>query len=319
MKYDVISFGGAVVDAFLDSGISEKKGNICLPVGHKLLVKELWFATGGGGTNAAVSFSNLGLKTGFIGRLGRDENAETILEELEREKVKWLGKQGKEPTGFSVVIDSKQKNRSILVCKEANEHIKFSDFNLKEINTKWLYFSSMVGETLKTQIRLAHWASKRGISVAYNPSHYLTKRGASYLKHLLKHVRILILNDEEAENLAGFKDRNEIFKKLHSLGPKIVCITMGQKGNESSDGNYLYRAFPRGVRIREKTGAGDAFASGFIAGLIKLKSVEKAVQVGSMNAESVIQKAGAKNGLMSWSEVRVGLKKNVVRVKKGLV
>src|SRR3989344_6711726 len=98
MKHSIIVLGGAVIDAFLELDVYESKGNICFPVGSKLLVKELWFSTGGGGTNTAVAFSKLGLKTGFIGRVGKDANAKLILDELCENKIDFLGKQGSEPT-----------------------------------------------------------------------------------------------------------------------------------------------------------------------------------------------------------------------------
>ncbi|MBS3099013.1 carbohydrate kinase family protein [Candidatus Pacearchaeota archaeon] len=313
MKYDIIVFGGAVIDAFLELDVNESKGQICLPVDSKLLVKNLWFSTGGGGTNTAVAFSKLGLKTGFIGKLGKDENADLILEELKKYKIDFLGKQGKEPTGFSVILDGKQKNRTILTSKEANEHISWKDIYLNKINSMWIYFSSMSGETLETQIKLAEWASQKGIKIAYNPSYYLCQKGAAYLKKLLRNIYVLILNEEEAKSLVGKKD---LFKKIHCLGPKIVCVTRGEKGSVVSDGNYLYKAKAHKIKVREKTGAGDAFASGFVFGLMKFQNIERAIQIGTLNAESVIQKAGAKNGLLSWSEMKREMEKKKVRVEE---
>jgi len=62
------------------------------PVGGKMLIKDLKFDVGGGGTNTAVAFSRLGLKTGCICEFGKDENGRKILDLLKKEKVKFLGK-----------------------------------------------------------------------------------------------------------------------------------------------------------------------------------------------------------------------------------
>ena len=74
MRFDVITFGSAVVDVFVDTDVSEKKNFISYPVGSKILIKDLKIDVGGGGTNSGVAFSRLGLKTGYIGKLGDDEN-----------------------------------------------------------------------------------------------------------------------------------------------------------------------------------------------------------------------------------------------------
>jgi len=71
-KYDVITMGSAVVDVFVDTTASEERGQLCFPIGDKILIKSLKFTSGGGGTNTAVSFSKLGLKVGFIGKLGSE-------------------------------------------------------------------------------------------------------------------------------------------------------------------------------------------------------------------------------------------------------
>ncbi|MBU0760290.1 MAG: carbohydrate kinase family protein [Nanoarchaeota archaeon] len=309
--FEIITFGGAVVDAFLETGMPEKNKELCVPLGYKLLVKNIWFATGGGGTNTATAFSRLGLKTGFIGKLGKDANAKLILEELKKEKIDFLGTFGQEPTGYSVILNSEKQNRTILTFKGANETLKFSELQLKKLKTKWFYFSSMPGKTLETQVKLAKFAVKNKIKVAYNPSSYLTKTNPPLLKQLLKFTNVLILNNEEASHLAN---KNNIFSNLHKLGPEIVCITHGEKGNKVSDGENIFSAFPRKVKVKERTGAGDAFASGFVAGLVKFNNLTKAIEIGSLNAESVIQKPGAKNGLLTWREMSSQLKNNKIKI-----
>ncbi len=311
MKLDIVTVGSGVVDMFLGTDLEESGGKMCVPIGDKIIVKNCGFSTGGGGTNAAVSFSRLGMKTGFIGKLGKDENASLILNELKNEKVLFLGKQGNELTGFSAVIDSVKLNRTILTFKGANDNLKFKDVHLSGLHTNWFYFSSMLNESFKTQEKLASYAFKKKIKIAYNPSIYVTKLGAAKLHGILKFTDILILNDEEAADLVGSADA---FRKLHKLGPRIVCVTHGDKGNSVSNGDFVYTAIAHKVGVVEKTGAGDAFGSGFVAGMIKFSDVEKAMQYGSLNAESVIQKYGAKNGLLSSGEIEKRIKKKPVKI-----
>ncbi len=309
--FDIITVGSAVIDAFLDTGLDESNGKICFPVEVKLKMRNLWFATGGDGTNTAVAFSKLGLKTGYLGKLGRDENAKIILDELEKEKVTFLGVQGKEPTGYAVIIDSNQHNRTILSYGGANTTFSFNEIDLNKLKTRWFYFS-LGGRTMKTQEKLIKWASSKGMKIAYNPGTLVVHKDMIYLKGILKHIEILILNEEEARSLIKSGD---LFKGLHRLGPKIVCVTYGKEGNAVYDGNDIYISKPHNIKVKERTGAGDAFASGFVFGLMKFNDLKKAIQIGALNAESVIQKPGAKNGLLTWKEVEKRIKKNPVKIE----
>ena len=105
-------------------------------------------------------------------------------------------------------------------------------------------------------------------------------------------------------------------KKLHKAGPKTVAITDGDKGVYVFDGNYFYYAKPHKVKVVETTGAGDAFASSFLSGIIKKNDIEFAIKIGMTNAESVIQYHGAKNKLLSYKEALKEMRKKPVKVTK---
>ncbi len=298
--YDIITFGGAVVDAFLETGLPEKRGEMCCNVGDKIAVRDLKFSTGGAGTNTAVAFSKFGFDVGAIIKVGDDGNARFILDELKKYKISFLGKQEKGVTDFSVILDSKEHNRTVLTYKEKSNSISLKEIPVNRLKTKWFYFSAADGKSLETQKKLALFAEKNRIKIAYNPASYLTRKGASHIKELLSKIDVLILNDDEARDLVP---NGELFSGLHNLGPKIVCVTYGERGNKVSDGKQVLTSFPRKIKVVERTGAGDAFASGFVSGLIKTNSIKKAMQIGSLNAESVIQLSGAKNGLLTWKRV----------------
>jgi ribokinase len=305
MKFDIVTVGSAVMDAFVETDLREKNGNIQVPTGCKVLVEKLWYASGGGGTNCAAAFSKLGLKTGFLGTLGDDENGEAILKELKKNKIKFLGKRSSEPTGYSVVLNSREKNRTILVYKGANVDLEF-----KKVKAKWIYFASMIDKSLRTQVKLAKWASRNRIKAAYNPSSYVIENSKKSVKAICKNCEILVLNEKEAKDLVGSVD----FKKLLALGPRVVCVTLGKKGNRVSDGKNEWFSKPNSIKVFERTGAGDAFASGFVAGYIRFDDVVSAMKLGSANAESVIQKAGAKNGLLGAGQIGSAMRK--IRVVK---
>ncbi|MBL7051202.1 carbohydrate kinase family protein [Candidatus Woesearchaeota archaeon] len=323
MRYDIITVGSSTIDVFVstDSEIFSKKSNhkltkmLAYPLGTKLLIKELNFTTGGGGTNTAVAFSRLNNKTAYLGKIGNDENGTLIKKQLKKEKIDFVGVTGKENSGYSIILDSKAHDRTILTHKGANNNLKFNEINLKKLKTKWFYFSSMVDTSFKTLEKLSVHAKKNNIKVAFNPSSYLTRKGINYLKKIIKNTNILILNKEEASDLVKGKTVEELLKKLTAKGPEIVVITHGKHYVIAFDTKNYHKIKPHNIKIIESTGAGDAFASSFISTLIKNKDIPTALKTGLINAESVITHHGAKNKLLKRNELNKLLNKKRLTVK----
>ena len=324
--YDVITVGSATVDVFANTKYSElikirtterEIDLLAYPSGSKILIKELRFTTGGGGTNTAVALSRLGHKTGYIGKLGSDENSEFVLKKLKAEKIDFLGVCGKETGGYSVILDSIEHDRTILAYKGANDNLRFRDIDLKKLKTKWFYFSAMLEESFKTLERLAEYAKNNGIKICFNASTYLAKKGKLFLKNILKRTDILVLNKEEARYMSGKESIPDIFKSLRDSGVKIVVITDGRNEGYCYDGNYVYSFVPhKNIKIVETTGAGDAFAASFLSGIMKKNDINFALQLAVTNSESVIHHHGAKEKLLSYKEALKLVKKVKIKRKR---
>jgi len=324
--FDVICVGGANVDVFVDTENrlfqDKKKGLVHVPFGSKILIKKMRFDTGGGASNTAVAFSRLGLKTGVMGNIGKDDNSEQIRSALEKEKIDTSMLVQRGHSGYSVILDAYGHDRTILVHKGSNDDLKYKDIKISKIKKdkpKFFYFGTMLGSAYRTQEKLAAFAQKNKIKVALNTSTYLAAKGPRFLARLLRNVDVLVLNYNEAKLLTKQTIVSKQMKKLHSSGPKIVCITEGPKGAYASNGFELYFVKAKGVKIVEATGAGDAFASGVITGMIKNKPLEYCLQLGQVEAESVISHLGAKEKLLSWKEIISKIKKkSPLVVKKNL-
>src|SRR3989344_5548358 len=109
--YDVITVGSSTVDVFAKTEFMEEikimnkkevTNLLAYPIGSKILVNELIFSTGGGGTNTAVSLARLGNKVAWLGVLGNDENANFIVNDLSKEKVDILAYREKGLSGYSL-------------------------------------------------------------------------------------------------------------------------------------------------------------------------------------------------------------------------
>ncbi len=287
-----------MMDNFLETEIIECGNIMGYVTGSKNLITNLRKYNGGGGINTAVAFSRLGLKTGYIGKIGDDEDGKKILKFLKNEKINFLGVSQKNSlTDISVILTSKKAKRTILTYKHLSNELDFSELKLKELNTKWLYCSSLLGKSFKTQLKLVKILTEKGTKLALNTSEYLIK--TENLNPLLKLCEVLVLNNEEAQLLTKEKD---LLIGLHNLGPKIVVITNGDKLIKcyNSYENKKYYLQPRNIKVVERTGAGDAFASGFVAGMIRNKSPTQCLDLGLRESESVIKYVGATNKLLKF-------------------
>ena len=297
-KFDVVSFGSGVVDVFVSSDVAEKKGRLDLEVGSKYLIEGLRFDVGGGGTNVAVAFARFGLKTGCVCGVGEDANGIEILTCLKSEKVRFLGKVDERVgTGYSMIVDSNKKNRTILTFKGASNEVGIDD--VKRFKSGWLYYSSLLGKSFAAQKKLARKFVGGGGKLAFNPSSYSIE--SQNIRELLKLSYVLILNKEEGVALAKkYKGKGKnVLEKLWSLGPGVVVVTDKDKAVKCFDGAREYKVVPdKGKKVVERTGAGDAFAAGFVGGMISGLDIENCLKLGVKEGEAVLGYFGAKNNLL---------------------
>lgn len=328
--YDVITIGSATIDVFAQAEselISIKTSHdeeelIAFPIGSKIIMNKLMFTVGGGGTNTAAALNRLGLKVAWIGKVGDDGNAHTVLEYLKKEKIDTgLIAQGSGNTGYSVILDSLKHDRAILACKGVNNELRAEEVRFERMKSKWIYSSSMMGESYKTLEKVFEFAGKAGIGTMFNPSSYQAKQGRSFLGPILSRTDILVLNREEAELLLDCpgKDVKGLLSSLRELGPNIAIITDGSEGVHVSDGRYRYSARPPKVKVVDSTGAGDAFGSSFLAGIIRKNDIEFSMRLGIANATSVLQHYSSKDKLLTWDEAMQTMKSQKVRVRKEAV
>jgi len=302
--FDIITLGSATLDILVKSKGEirahtenhHKHIDIAYHLGSKILIEDVEFNSGGGGTNTAVAFSRLGLKTAFLGVLGLDVNGEFVALELRRENVEFLGKAKQGKTGLSIILPGKN-DRTILAFKGVNDLLYWHDIHLP-LETKWLYVSSMLGESFSTAEKLIEYAKQYGTKIAFNPSLYLVKQGIPKLKKLINASDILIMNKEEAQALTKERQIRRILNKLSELTNGIIVITNGNKEIFAKISNQIYKKRPRKIKVVDATGAGDAFASGFVYGIMKGKGVETALEYGCREAEAVLGVIGAKNNLL---------------------
>ncbi len=334
--YDVITIGTATRDTFLKSKAFKvikdsehlKKLDFptgeaqCFALGSKIEVDD-WIVTGGGGAaNAAVTCARQGLRTACIAVVGADESGEIIFNELKKEGIApWLIEDNKKNTASSVILLNEGGERTILNYRGASEDLKKNDIPFGKLKTKWLYVvPGRIPLPVITTI-VAH-AKKEGARIAINLSKFYIEKGVSALASLLKQCDVVIVNREEAAALTGrdFEDQKAIFTAFDELVQGLAVVTDGGNGVKVSDGKTIWASpvFPE-KKLIDRTGAGDAFGSGFISVLAHAKKaiqenvIARAIRIGSANATSVVESVGAQGGILTekntknsrWAQLKV--------------
>lgn len=321
--YDIITIGSATKDIFLRGiGFINCKSSrfktgegICLSLASKNNVSEADLFNGGSAVNTAITFSQQGLKVSAIFKVGDDLFSKDILDFLKKEKIdtNFSQKDQKISTALSVIL-LKTAERTILDYKGAGKNINEKKIPWNKIKAKWFYVGTLGGnKKLLDKILTTASGSEinpvrkegfsNGVKIAGNPSMADLKILKNNPK-LLKNYDVFLLNQEEASYLTGisYQREKEIFKKLDKLVDGIVVMTKGAKGVSVSDGKNIYKAgvFPQ--KVYDRTGAGDAFGSGFVVGLIRTSKIEEGIRLGLANAASVVEKLGANTGILTKTE-----------------
>ena len=304
--FDIITLGSATIDSFVNTEnklFTHHKNKNTIPFGSKININSLHTCSGGGGTNTAVAFSRLGLKTAFLGVIGNDHNGEGIITELKKEHVQThLIQRTDQPTGQSIILESNNHDRIILAHKGCNNNLTITQKTLKSLQTKAIYSSALLEESFTSFLNIINYATQHNIPITFNPSAYQIRAYRRQIIDILPKITTLIFNREEANLLLGKKSITSHLHNIYKKGVSHIAITNGKSGAYIYANGNMFHCIAPDVHIIETTGAGDAFASGFTAGLIKTKDAQQAASIGMTNATSVIQYYGAKKELLRWNE-----------------
>jgi len=313
--FDLLTIGDCTVDTYAmiddrnpDVHLSSDKKLLCLDYADKISVFEAGEAVGGNAANIAVGARRLGLKSALCTELGTDFNGEFIVQQLKKEKVdtSLVHKNKRNKTRYSLVLNYRGE-RTIL-----SYHSK-RKYPLPSLpKTEWVYYTSLgEGFELLQNKLITSLRKHPETKLAVNPGSYQMKKGLLAFKKILAVTDLLFVNLEEAQKLSGAKlPLPKLFAKLHDLGAEMIVITDGAKGSYASDGIMSYFLPPFPAKNISKTGAGDAYASGFLSAIFKGYSITEAMQWGNANAASVIGHIGAQTGLGNPKILKKILSKN---------
>ncbi|MBP7820917.1 carbohydrate kinase family protein [Candidatus Saccharibacteria bacterium] len=300
----ILSVGAAVQDVYLQGAIFEPKKE------HKEMVEEFIlgskndleavnYSTGGGATNGAVTFARQGLHSMYMGKIGHDVAGKAILDDLHKDGVdtSLVGYSKTVGSGYSCILLAPSGERTIMSYRGASSHYEIHLEDFHNSHPDWIYLTSLEGnfEVIDT---IFEYAKANNIKIAMNPGKKELE-AKDHLKKLIPQLTLLSMNKEEMQQIYPGKTLEELVRQA-SKDVHYVIVTDGPKGAMATDRWHIVGAgMYEDVPVIDRTGAGDAFSSGFTAMIASGESLEDAVIFASANSTNVVASIGAKAGILN--------------------
>jgi ribokinase len=310
-QYQLLCVGDILVDEFLLTPVGNPNQHFtadserrifCIPWGEKVEVERIAYELGGNAANVAVAAGRLDIKTILLSTIGDDWTLKIIMDTLAREGVGTTAVHiGHQQAGARGVVLNYLDERTIFtfhppVAYEVPQELPPSE---------WVYLTSMGVGYESTYQAVIEAKKSKGVRLAFNPGSHQLVEGKEKWLPVLANTDTIFVNREEAALISGITNGNitELGAGISRLGPKVVVITDGQKGAYAFDGERRLWSSIYQVPVVERTGAGDAFAAGFLTALMQGQPLAEQMRSGMVESASVLTKVGAQAGLLKAEEM----------------
>lgn len=298
-------------------------------LGSKTQLEKEVVTFGGNALNVTVGLARQGIEVDFCSLVGNDIDGERVVQFLFNEGAELQQKTGKNllrfdnvkqqnvKTNIGYVINFKSERFLLIDTSEKQYNLNF--LNPLDLSSEWIFLSS-VGPSYESFFQeLLVLKREKGFKLVYNPSSNELKKPVETYIEMIKASDILFVNKKEAGKISAFPinspntsstssssavsspvsdgEMQVLLQKLYDLNKGVVVITDGVRGSFAYDGKTAYFEVSSGTPAVEKTGAGDAYESGFLAEYLKTGDIQAAMKNGTANAGSVIKFIGATEGL----------------------
>jgi ribokinase len=268
---------------------------------------------GGSAANTIYGLGKLGVGAGFSGAVGYDAGGTTLLRDFEgvgadTSRIRIKPKAG---TGSVICLSDGRGKRSLYVLPGANNLLNIKDIDLSYINgAKILHLSSFANEKqFKMSLELVDKLDD-SVRLSFAPGALYAVKGLKALAPVLRRTHLLFINRDEIKQMTG-EDVIRGAAKCLQAGCRIVIVTLGKGArikNATASGyirdaknEYIIEAGE--AEGKDTTGAGDAFAAGFLYGVVNNKDLEECGRLGNIVAKFCIGKTGAREGLPNLKEL----------------
>ncbi|GAI11709.1 unnamed protein product [marine sediment metagenome] len=256
------------------------------------------------------------MSTGFIGAVGDDAEGKLLQQDFQKAGVdtSQIKVKPRAKTGSVLCLSDKLGQRSLHVLPGANSLLTIDDLDLTYVNrSKILHLSSFADDhQLKILLELVD-KLESSVKVSFSPGALYATKGLKALSPILSRNHVLFINENEICQLTG-EELKAGAERCLNQGSHIVVVTLGKRTGHrivsdvayirDAENEYTIESDNRNrISAIDTTGAGDAFAAGFLYGLLKEKSLEECGRLGDIVAQFSIVKMGARQGLPKLSEL----------------
>ncbi len=262
----------------------------------KLKIEET--VSGGSVANSIVGLSQLGNKVGFIGKVSDDKLGNKYEEGLKRENVKFFYSKKKEviPTGTCLILITPDSERTMVTFLGTAGKINENDIDTNAVKKSEILFLEGYlwdeGEPKKAFEKAIKEANKVAMSLS---DLFCVERHKTHFLDLVKNkLDITFANEQEIMSLINAKDIKTVINFAKDL-KKLIIVTRGEKGAVAINKEEIVECVAKeNLKIKDLTGAGDLFASGFLHGHVNDKSLKESLDIGTEMSSKVIQIFGAR-------------------------
>jgi sugar/nucleoside kinase (ribokinase family) len=283
--------------------------------GRLVLVDEIALHTGGCALNTATALGRLGLPVEVIGKVGVDPLGDFLLGEMAARGIgsRWVSRDATTGTSATMVMVDPDGERRFVHYIGANAHLRLEDIDRNMIEgasilhvAGSLVLPGLDGEPTAALLRQARSA---GVLTFLDTVWDDTGRWMALLGPCLPHVDYFVPNLAEAQALTGLERAEEVARALLGRGAGTVALKMGAAGClvMSARGDIMHLPAYE-VPVVDATGAGDAFAAGFIAGVWLGWPLEQTARLANAAGALCVIGAGASGHVRSLPETLAFMK-----------
>ncbi len=261
-------------------------------------LKILETVSGGSVANSIVGLSQLGNKVGFIGKVSDDDLGNKYEEGLKKESVQFFYSKKKEaiPTGTCLILITPDSERTMITFLGTAGKINENDIDENAVkNSEILFLEGYLwdeGEPKKAFEKAINNSNK--VAMSLSDLFCVERHKPHFLELVRNKLDITFANEQEILSLIGVKRFEDVIDFARKIN-KLIVITRGEKGAVAIDKNEVVECSAnQNLQIKDLTGAGDLFASGFLHGLINNKSIKESLMTGTEMSSKVIQIIGAR-------------------------
>ncbi|WP_085993394.1 sugar kinase [Oceanobacillus senegalensis] len=272
---------------------------------------------GGAELNLAIGVSRLGLKAGWISRLGNDEFGKYIKTFARGEgiDVSQVDHVDGYPTSLNFKEIREDGSGKTFYYRDQSPTLTLGPDDLDEgyfKKAKILHLTGIypaIGDINKrVMFKSIKLAKKHGLKISFDPNIRLrmwSKEEASeVLSEILPHVDILLAGANEMDIIIGEKEPDRIIEKAKALGISHVAIKLGDKGSVGYyDGETITTPAVKASKVADTVGAGDGFNAGFLYGILNGWSLERTLYFANTIGSMVVSVLGDNEGLPYYEEV----------------